>query len=346
MERKRNIFRQILSVLRDFLILMVLGNALSIFTIPGDLWSVQTVLRNCIFSVLIGYPSWKGIVLIVIYLEKKLPWLKYPIRRLIVQFTAMIIYTGMIIFIGLLVWVWLDDDFNFQSLNSVAYSSLKIAIGFLILSMIIGNAVVFFKNWRNAAIKQEELKRAQLDLQYQTLKNQIKPHFLFNSFSSLVTLINSDAEKATRFVHKLSDVYRYVLENSDQELVSVRDEIKFLEDYIYLQKIRFGANLQVSVRIDTGKDRMVIPLSLQMLVENAIKHNEASGEHPLLIEISSTADHQIIIKNNLNAKDVIEHSPGIGIENLKKRIAFFSGQEMKIENGPDEYIVSIPTLTY
>ncbi len=158
---------------------------------------------------------------------------------------------------------------------------------FLFLSLLLGNTVLFFKNWKEAAVQQEELKRAHLALQYQSLKDQVRPHFLFNSLSSLATLINTDAEKATLFVHKLSDVYRYVLEQRENELVPLKDDLKFLEDYIFLQKIRFGDRLRMEIRLDLDLNRLVIPLSLQMLVENAIKHNEISEEHPLLIEIFS-----------------------------------------------------------
>ncbi len=164
---------------------------------------------------------------------------------------------------------------------SEAAPSLKVAFTFMFLSLLVGNAVLFFKNWKNSAIQQEELKRAHLALQYQSLKDQVRPHFLFNSLSSLATLINTDTSKATQFVHKLSDVYRYVLEQRETELVPLKDDLKFMEDYIFLQKIRFGDNLQIESELDLDLNRLVIPLSLQMLVENAIKHNEISKDHPL-----------------------------------------------------------------
>ena len=214
----------------------------------------------------------------------------------------------------------------------------------MILSLVVGNSIEFFRNWREAAIQQEELKRAHLALQYKTLKDQVRPHFLFNSLSSLVTLINTDTEKATLFVHKLSDVYRYVLEQRENELVPLAREVKFLEDYIYLQKIRFGESLQVSFNLKTDQKQMMIPLSLQMIVENAIKHNEASSDHPLIVEISANDNHQVVIRNNLQKKEVMENSPGMGIENLRKRIAFFTDEPLVIEEEPETFSVTIPTV--
>ncbi|MCK5134573.1 MAG: sensor histidine kinase [Bacteroidales bacterium] len=337
-------YRHILKVLRDFLILILIGNLIAIFTIPRDLWSLEVVLRNCMFSIGIGYPAWRGMSYIIVVLERKIPWLKYPIKRLVVQVLAMTLFAGILIFIGFSIWIWLVKDLSFRSIIEFIIPTLKIVYIFMILSLVIGNSIDFFKNWRDAAIQQEELKRAHLALQYQTLKDQVRPHFLFNSLSSLVTLINTDSEKATRFVHKLSDVYRYVLEQRENELVPVTEEVKFLEDFIYLQKIRYGENLQVHFKLKLDHKRMVIPLSMQMMVENAIKHNEISGEHPLVIDIYSTNQDQVVIRNNLQKKEVTEKSPGMGIENLRKRISFFTVEPLLIEEEPETFTATIPTI--
>ncbi len=338
-------YKQILILLRDLLILVMIGNVLSIFTIPGELWSLEVVLRNCMFSILIGYPAWKGMVFIVLYLERKLPWLKYPIKRLVAQFVLLTIFAGIIIFIGFSLWIWLAQDLSLQAAMDDIIPSLKVAYIFMILSLILGNSILFFKNWKASTIQQEELKRAHLALQYQSLKDQVRPHFLFNSLSSLVTLINTDAKKATQFVHKLSDVYRYVLEQRENELVRVKEEVKFLEDYIYLQKIRFGDSLRVHFQLELDQKRMMIPLSLQMMLENAIKHNEISAEHPLDIHIFSNDKNHVVIQNKLQKKEVLEESPGTGIENLQKRIAYFTEDPLLIEVESDTFRVTIPTVT-
>ena len=246
---------------------------------------------------------------------------------------------------GISLWVVFDQDITFATINQMAFKSLLLGFGFLVFSLLAGNAFLFFKNWKNAAIQQEELKRAHLALQYQGLKDQVKPHFLFNSLSSLVTLINTDPAKATEFVHKLSDVYRYLLEQRENELVPVSEELKFLEDYTFLQKIRFGENLRISVRLDTNLNRMVLPQSMQMMVENAIKHNEISKNHPLEIEIYPGDDQTIIIKNSLQKKESLENSLGMGLENIRKRTAFFTDRSISIVEDSGSFAVSIPTLS-
>lgn len=336
--------RFLLILLRDILILITIGNLLSIFTIPGELWNLETVLRNCIFSIAIGYPAWKGMTGIVYVLEKRIPWLKFPLKRVLYQILSLSLFFAVLISLGFFLWMRINQDITFEVIKKEAIPSLRVAFIFMFLSLLIGNAVLFFKNWKESALQQEELKRAHLALQYQSLKDQVRPHFLFNSLSSLATLINTDTRKATQFVHKLSDVYRYVLEQRESELVSLKEDLKFMEDYVFLQKIRFGDKLQVENKLDLDLNRMVIPLSLQMLVDNAIKHNEISAEHPLHISISSTEQGHVIVKNRLRKKDQSEESLGTGLENLRKQIAWFSKDPLLVQEEKEAFIVRMPTF--
>lgn len=336
--------RPLLRLLRNFLILILIGNFITLFTLPLEFWTFRILVQNCLFSVFFGYPSWIGMEYLMRWLEKKLPWLEYPIKRLVSQIVLMTLFAAVIIFAGMAIWFRISEDLSFRDSLAVVMPSLKLAYLFMVLAVLFGNTVLFFKNWREAVVKQEELKRAHLALQYQSLRDQVKPHFLFNSLSSLVSLIQSDQKKATQFVHKLSDVYRYLLDQRDSELVPVEDELRFLEDYIYLQKIRFGNSLSVDIHLETVLKRMIIPLSLQMLVENSIKHNEASSEHPLEIRITSAGDGKVVVSNILQRKGFPENSTGLGLENLKRRIAFFSDTELLIHEEEGRFTVTLPTF--
>ena len=343
MNRKK-VYKFLLILLRDLLILILIGNMLSIFTFPRELWSLEIFLNNCIFSVAIGYPAWKGMMWITLVLERRIPWLKSPVKRMIYQVVALALFFGLLIFFGVFLWARLAQNLSFRMIMSEALPSLKVAFIFMFLSLLTGNAVLFFKNWKKSAVQQEELKRAHLALQYQSLRDQVRPHFLFNSLSSLATLINTDTKKATQFVHKLSDVYRYVLEQRENELVPLKEDLKFMEDYIFLQKIRFGDNLQVENKLEVDLNRLVITLSLQMLVENAIKHNEISREHPLVIGITSTGNGHVIVKNNLQRRKVSETSLGTELENLRKQITYFSSDPLLVLEEADAFIVRMPTV--
>lgn len=342
---KANITKNILHILKYFIILSALGNGLTLFSIPVEYWSLKIVLTNCFLSIIIGYPTMIGINMIQISLDKKYPWLDNPMKRLLIQIVSMLLFAGVVMTTGVLLWMSVSEGVNFTVFNHVVIKSLAIGLAFLILSLLVGKTVLFFRKWKEAVLQQEELKRAHLTLQLQSLKDQVKPHFLFNSFSSLITLINTDPAKATEFVHKLSDVYRYLLEQRENELVPLEEELKFMEDYVFLQKIRFGDKLTISTSIKPSEKLMILPLSLQMMVENAIKHNEISQMHPLNISVFSGDDNYIIIKNNLNKKISEEQSLGLGLDNIRKRIAFFTGKPLLTEENNDNFIVGIPLLS-
>jgi two-component system LytT family sensor kinase len=337
-------YKLILRILGPILLIALMGNVITLFILPLDKWSLKVVMTNSLFSVGIGGPAWIGMSYIVMVLDRRIPWLSYPVKRLIIQFFALTLCAGIILFLGFGSWMWLIRGMSLREFSTQILPVLKVAYIFMILSLLVGNSVLFFKNWKAAVLQHEELKRAHLALQYQSLRDQVRPHFLFNSLSSLVTLINTDAEKATQFVHTLSDVYRYVLEQRENELVPAEDEVKFLKDYIYLQQIRFGESLKVRIHLDLDHNRMMIPVSLQMMVENAIKHNEVSAGKPLVIDIFSTENNEVVISNNLQKVAVTEKSSGTGIDNLRKRLAFFTSEPLLTEEGPETYRVTVPTI--
>ncbi len=185
---------------------------------------------------------------------------------------------------------------------------------------------------------------SELESKYAVLKNQVNPHFLFNSLNSLNSLIRISPEKAIEFVDKFSKIYRYVLDVNDKMVVELYEEVDFLQSYYFLQKIRFGVNLKIEVNIDAKKlNDFILPLSIQMLLENAIKHNEISMEKPLTISISADEDY-LIISNNLQRKNVFEHSNGIGLANLKERYKHFTDAEPMFYYTDNSYIAKIPII--
>jgi len=261
-----------------------------------------------------------------------------------VQFFVTIVFSLIVIVFAILLsgFFWHQKITSDFFLETGAFM-VKIAFIFVFLGSLISNAIMFFKNWKEAAVQQEKLKREQLALQYETLKSQVNPHFLFNNLNSLTSLISSNPDKAIDFVKKLSEVYRYVLDQKDHELVALETELKFLESYIFLQKIRFETNLNVQIDVNPGKFK-VIPLSVQMLVENAIKHNEISDKNPLSIRIFSTEDDYLVVENRLQKKAGSEGS-GSGIQNIKDRYEFFTSKKVIISENTEKFIVSIPLLT-
>lgn len=284
-----------------------------------------------------------GLIYIVKWLDKKHPWLKNPRKRLILQIISTIGYSMLIIGIVTVIMIILKkegtpSDIIFK--NSIFM--IKIALFILTLSMLITSAFLFFVNWKKSVIMQEQLKREQLALQYETLKNQVNPHFLFNSLNSITSLIKKDPDKAILFVKKLSEVFRYVLKQKDNEISSIDEELIFLESYIFLEKIRFGENLNVNIDVKENK-QYIIPLSLQMLVENAIKHNIISKEFPLTISIYSKNENYIAVTNNLKRKHSV-NTGRFGLENIKSRFEFFTSNPLIIIENESDFTVEIPVI--
>ena len=333
-----------LRVGRDLLILVVIGNIIGIFENRGVSFTFSMVLANAIPSICIGYPLWRGTGLLVRFLDKKIPWINHPLKRLIIQFSSMVAFCSLVIILFTVLWFSLVQKQDFDLIRLMSIEGLKIGLSILILASLIVHSFIFFKNWKTAAVQQEKMKHEHLALQYDTLVNQVNPHFLFNSLNSLAALIDKDPDKAGQFVKKLSENYRYVLDQKANDLVSVESEIKFLESYIFLQKIRFAENLVISIDVTPVRKREVIPLSLQMLLENAIKHNIISKDRPLHIEIYSTDEDYIVVKNDNQKKTVIDGSTGLGIENIKSRYEFFTNKPVKIIEDQEYYLIELPTI--
>lgn len=178
--------------------------------------------------------------------------------------------------------------------------------------------------------------------QFETLKNQINPHFLFNSLNVLASLAYEDAEKTNRFAKKLSGVYRYLLTTHDRPSVSVAEELAFVESYLYLERIRFGNALRIEIAdCERWYDRQIIPASVQMLVENALKHNIATPEMPLTVQISVSPEG-IAVVNNLQLRSSVMRS-GIGLKNLQHQYALYD-RRIEIESADASFTVKIPFL--
>jgi LytS/YehU family sensor histidine kinase len=236
----------------------------------------------------------------------------------------------------------LPDDS--ATLESTLYNNAVIAVVINAIICSLTEAYVLFQHWKKTTIESERLHRETAESKYAALKNQVNPHFLFNSLNSLSSLIRVSPDKAIEFVDKFSKIYRYVLDSTEKILIELREELIFLQSYIYLQKIRFGDNLLVDINIDANYlNDFIPPLALQLLVENALKHNEVSTEFPLKITIE-VVDTFLVVTNNLQLKKSMEQSTGIGIKNLEDRYNQFSEFKPVFMATADKYIAKIPLI--
>ena len=332
--------KNISKIIKHLLIILLIGFAFSWFFSKSIDGILKNISMSLFFTLAYGLSLWLGNGYLAGVLDEILPWRKNPLKRLIISTITTIFYSTIII-------VLINFLFNVFYFGQ-SIEDYKIPINFVFIVLIVTfvislvmHSISFFKEWKNAILREEKLKLNVLELEYASLKNQLSPHFLFNSLNALTSLVANN-DDAVKFIKNLSDVYRYLLEHKDNEIINLSTEIEFVKSYIYLHKIRFGDNLKANINIENYKYK-VVPLSIQLLIENAIKHNIVSEDEPLFIEIYNTKDY-IVVENNLHLKNMINNSSKIGLENIKKRYNHLTEKKVIIEKSNEKFIVKIPLL--
>lgn len=260
------------------------------------------------------------------------------IPAVIISFVLLKIVLG--IYIDPIIHDALPQQFKPHELTEVISSIL-----FLSLIMVIYETKYLAYQLRTLMIEKEQLLKENISSQLEGLRNQVNPHFLFNSLNTLTSIIPDDPDRAVRFVTKMSKVYRYILEIKDKKIIPVREELEFLEAYSFLLKERFGNNINISINVPKHQlDSYIVPLSLQIIFENAIKHNIISKDKPLAIEVFVEKDKKLVVRNNLQKKEVIEVSTKVGLQNIKNRYRFFTDVSVDVISTMKHFIVSLPLL--
>ena len=226
--------------------------------------------------------------------------------------------------------------------------TLKLALGFAFrvnLFLHCVNAIYFFIiQYKNSQLEAETLKKQNAEARFEALRNQVNPHFLFNSFNVLSSLVYKDADTSSKFIDQLSNVYRYLLFNQQNKIVKLSEEMAFLVSYIYLLKILFQDNLEIKKDIsDHLRDTYIAPATLQLLIENAIKHNVVSRATPLSIKVFSNGKF-IIVENSLQLKEVKEESTNLGLNNIRDRYNYLCGENTVEVSDNGAFKVKIPII--
>lgn len=267
-------------------------------------------------------------------------------RKMIV---SLVLYYLVVLAISLVVYLILYTYFFYRGGNDwslfaegLLNGELKGFFRALLIGYTFGTLFFFYTEWANAIKREQKLTQEKLVFQYETLKKQVNPHFLFNSLNTLSSLVGKDAELSEIFIQKLSSVYRYILENMEKELVPVSTEIEFVNDYFYLQQIRDQQKIKLIVDVANMENAKIPPVSLQMLVENALKHNTSTKSNPLKIVIQNEGQDELIVSNKLQRKQQLDNSSKIGLKNLNERYKLILGRAIEIEEDAEEFAVKIP----
>ena len=234
-----------------------------------------------------------------------------------------------------------------EDVSKVVYNFIHIDFRGWFRSTISGlscGAIIFIVLlWQTSLRREQKLREENLIFQNETLKNQINPHFLFNSLNTLSSLIITNPDVAERFIVRLSSIYRYILENSQKDKIPLQSELDFINEYYSLHKVRDEEKIMLTINSPDAGKYEILPVSLQILIENSIKHNKATRESPLNIAIFMENDY-VIVKNNLQRMAVQLKSTKIGLKNLSERVKLITGKKIIIEETDKDFIVKIPLL--
>ena len=309
---------------------------------PAEFLEFGFFFRKAIFmSLTATLLLWEGDRQIFLIARQRYPLYAQTRNRLIFQTILILTYTVLVTAVDNY-WICGHLFPSPGSLNFLA--DLQINLIPTIMLTLSYESVYFFRLWKENVQKAEMLARISLESQLAMLKSQLDPHFLFNSLNTLASMLDDNAP-ASAYLEQLADVYRYVLINREKNLVSLEEEMHFLDAYIYLNKMRFRENLQVEKQIAPAAfDRRIAPLSLQLLVENAIKHNVISKDNPLIIRIMEETPDYLIIENNIQTKSILEQSTRIGLQNLKDRYQLLTNQPIEITSDAFQFRVRIPLI--
>jgi LytS/YehU family sensor histidine kinase len=300
----------------------------------------KIVVSNVVF-IGIAYFIWQGSVFIVAGVRRMPQVKRKPFFKILMLVWSAATYGFISSLLGS--FIWQRIFLSVVDTKPLWLTALICALAVVLLTLVY--EVLFLSKERELDIKiVDQLDKERLYAELNSLKGELDPHFVFNSLTTLSHLISVDIDKAQLFTYKLSQVYKYLLINKDRELISLSDEIKFIDDYFFLLRIRYDNKLSLSLDIENFPEKiMILPCSLQLLVENAIKHNQFSEQSPLHITIRSNSDY-LVVANNVMSNEYAVESTKIGLSNLSNRYRLLYHKDIVVNKLDGKFAVKIPLI--
>jgi two-component system, LytTR family, sensor kinase len=306
------------------------------FSASGKLPSIIEKYEHYILSILIINLCGVAVYFIDRWLDRKISWREAFLSRFLCGLAAnMIVILPLALSLILnLMTIFKEDSVKIVILLTVSIFIYEIIYGWF----------YSYRYFAHTQVERLRLERWQLELQFESLKSQISPHFLFNCLNTISSLLYKDVSLAEEFIRRMADTFQYVLSNQKRKFVSVKEEIEFVKSYYYLLRVRFENNLKLEINVPgTLMDSPVPPLTLQLLVENAVKHNEISKEKQLTIYITAKDNAHIIVTNTKTTVVLKAAGFQIGLDNIRKRYKFFTQEPVVLRN-EDQFSVLLPVL--
>ncbi len=322
---------------------LFLALVIALVNIEGASQSLHHFLIAYSWAFAICYTQWIGHTFLFEVLDKKYPWQDYPVRRAVSGSITIIVYSVFAylvvsVIMARIVYGELPDNplrWGFRTSYFAVIVSFTVSIIFL--------AIGFFKSWKQSLLEAERFKAEMLMYKYESLQNQINPHFLFNSFNVLSDLVYADSQKAVKFIKQMSQLFRYVLDSRDRELVPITEELEFISSFVYLLQTRFEHKLSIGLAVKAEPYEMIVPMTMQLLIENCVKHNEISAAKPLTIRVTRS-NNSITVMNNLQVKQPGHGSTSTGLSNIRQQYSYFTDREIIVEKTGEHFSVEVPVI--
>ncbi|MCP4521901.1 MAG: hypothetical protein GY827_09480 [Cytophagales bacterium] len=310
------------------------------FFIPMELGSKAHFL-SILVAMATSFVIWEGSKVVQKLVTIYFPWDQSIIRHLVFEILLIFIFSALGLLIGIFTYSKLVSALDITL--SVVLQNIFVSFSLALLFTAINEGAFLFGKWKESLVQQEKLKEENLKAKLEGLKKQLDPHFLFNSLSVLSGVVYQDPILADRFITQLSKVYRYVLDSQNESLVSLKDEMKFVNAYFFLLKVRLENKIELENYIEDMDSIKVAPLAIQLLIENAIKHNQALEDSPLLMKVW-IENHYLWVQNNLQLRKENTTSSKVGIKNLQDRYSYLSKNEIKVVQESQFFKVGIPLI--
>lgn len=324
----------------------IIGTLIFLIATREKTWTNYALSLLVSFMYSFGYGLSNG--LLNDFLDQKYPWLTHTKQRAITAIIGTLllnfVMTYLLNYINLVMIQRVpSQDFFSSKYNFTNWFFINLAL-MVTAFMHARGFMLAMKEHAKEKIEEQKVIANTASAQFTSLKNQLDPHFLFNSLNVLDALIDEDPKKAQKFTHQLSKVYRYVLEQKDKEKISVQQELDFAKVYSELMKMRFEESLKIDLeQKNSFSSVFVVPLSLQLLLENAMKHNFATANNPLMIKVYQENNY-LVVENNIQEREKLDHRQGIGLANIENRYALQSPNKVIIEKSETYFKVKLPLL--
>ncbi len=330
----------------SFFALMPVIAAATCFVLFGSDWYMHgnKWLYGFMYMMIVGLFLWYLDVVLTRYIHNSFAAYQDTIKRILALVAKQLVVITISTTLSIVGIIQLMPG-NFYPTTAQFLMSIGIALVITLIAMIIWEGDYIFQQWKQSLTENEKYTRLSLQGEFDILKSQVNPHFLFNCFNTLSALITEDKQKAEIFLDELSKVYRYLLRNNEDGMSTVKTELQFIKSYFQLLKTRHGDAIQLQVDIDKRYDDYLLPsLSLQMLIENAVKHNALSKNYPLQIEVFTTVGNKLVVNNNIQERARKAPSGQVGLKNIKMKYELLNQPGFQVMNDGKNFTAVLPLI--